>query len=167
MSIDKKELKKLSPEERLKKLKLMEEERKKEGIEIEELIKRSMQEIRTEKTAEEFAPEPRVVDISRLFEATRDNRLERTAKKETAASGNSKGYQAIVATYQAYSELKGMHTTVSMGGNLSNEDLTAIGQIGERLITAERYMSEGEKAASKLDASRAVLYKLKRETGLG
>ena len=41
----------------------------------------------------------------------------------------------------------------------------AIGQIGERLNIAEKYMSEGEKAASKLDSSRAILYKLKKETG--
>ena len=48
----------------------------------------------------------------------------------------------------------------------TEEQKTAIGQIGERISTAERYMTEGEKSASKLDASRTVLYKLKKETGL-
>ena len=43
MTIDKKELSRLSPEERIKRLKLMESERKKEVDEIEELIKKSMQ----------------------------------------------------------------------------------------------------------------------------
>ena len=163
MSIDKKELNKLSPEQRIKRLKLMEEERKKEVVEIEELIRRSMQEIRTDKTAEDVAPVARVVDISRLFEATGD-KLERATNK---SSNITRGYQAISETYQAYSKLKGMYVTISMGGNLSSDEIAAIGQIGERLTTAERYMTEGEKAASKLDASRAVLYKLRKETGLG
>ena len=63
MTIDKKELTKLSPEERIKKLKLMEEERKKEVNEIEELIKKSMHELKTDKIAGEIAPEQRAVDI--------------------------------------------------------------------------------------------------------
>ena len=169
MSIDKKELNKLSPEERLKKLKLMEEERKKEVVEIEELIKRSMQEIRTEKTAGEVAPESRVVDISRLFETRGEERLERTAKKEAgivAFGKGAKGYQAIVQTYEAYSQLSKFYSVVSMGGSLTEDQKAIIGQIGEKINVAERYMSEGEKAASKLDASRAVLYKLKRENGM-
>lgn len=167
MSIDKKELGRLSPEERIKKLKSMEEERKKEVAEIEELINKSMQEIRTDKIAEDVAPEARVVDISRLFEVIGMDKLERTTKKETGALGKAIGnYQAIAATYQAYSELKGIYSNISMGASLSKEDIAVIGQIGERLGTAEKYMTEGEKAASKLDASRAVLYKLKKETGL-
>ena len=159
MPIDKKELTKLSPEERVKKLKLMEEEKKKEVNEIEELIKKSMQELKTDKIAEEVAPEQRIVDISRLFEARGEERLERTAREEAPTTGGgTKGYQAIVQTYEAYSQLK------AMGTSLTNEQ---IADIRDRLNTAERYMTESEKAASKLDASRAVLYKLKKETGLG
>ena len=165
MSIDNRELTKLSPQDRIKKLKFMEEERKKEVAEIEELIKRSMQEIRTEKTAEEFAPAARVVDISRLFESE-GGRLERSAKKEIDPAGFPRGYQAIAATYQAYSELKEFDVALSMGSRLSKEQMAAIGQIGEKLTAAERYMTEGEKSASKLDASRTVLYKLRKETGL-
>lgn len=161
MSIDKKELTKLSPQDRIKRLKLMEEERKKEVVEIEELIKRSMQEIRTEKTAGEVAPEAKVVDISSLFEDSN-----KTSKETNMSTKMAGGYQAIAETYQAYSKLKGMDNAMSMGTSLSKEDLAAIGQIGERLIIAERYMTEGEKSASKLDASRAVLYKLRKETGL-
>jgi hypothetical protein len=158
MPIDRRELTKLSPEERIKKLKLMEEERKKEVSEIEELIKKSMQELKTDKIAEEIAPEQRAVDISRLFEAGGE-RLERTAREESPAlAKGTKGYQAIVQTYETYSQLK------ALGSSLTNEQ---IADIRDRLNTAERYMTESEKAASKLDASRAVLYKLKKETGLG
>ena len=167
MTIDKKELTKLSPEERIKKLKLMEEERKKEVNELEELIKKSMHELKTDKIAGEIAPEQRAVDISRLFETKGEDRLERTAREEAPQLiKGTKGYQAIVQTYEAYSQLSRFYSIVSMGGNLTEEQKTAIGQIGERISTAERYMTEGEKSASKLDASRIVLYKLKKETGL-
>lgn len=159
MTIDKKELAKLSPQERIKKLKLMEEERREEVNEIEELIKKSMHELKTDKIAEEIAPEQKSVDISRLFQTTGEDRLERTAREEAPTTGGgTRGYQAIVQTYEAYSQLK------AMGTSLTNEQ---IADIRDRLNTAERYMTEGEKAASKLDASRAVLYKLKKETGLG
>ncbi len=169
MPLNKKQLSRLSPEERLKKLKLMEEERKKEVAEIEVLIKESMQALKTDRIAEEVAPEQRAVDISRLFEARGEDRLERTAREEApSASGRgTREYQAIVQAYEAYSQLSKFYSIVSMGGSLSEEQKTAIGQIGERITVAERYMTEGEKATSKLDASRAVLYKLKKETGLG
>ena len=159
MTIDKKELTRLSPEERIKKLKLMEEERKKEVNEIEELIKKSMHELKTDKIAVEISPEQMAVDISRLFETKGGDRLERTAREEfPALAKGTRGYQAIVQTYETYSQLK------SMGTSLTNEQ---IADIRDRLNTAERYMTESEKAASKLDASRAVLYKLKKEAGLG
>ena len=164
--IDKKELKKLSPGERIKKLKLMEEERKKEVDEIERLIKNSMQELKIDKIAEEVAPEQRTVDISRLFETTGEQRLERTAREAPTLMRGTKGYQAIVQTYEAYSQLSKFYDIVSMGGSLTQEQKAAIGQIGERISTVERYMTESEKTASKLDASRIVLYKLRKETGL-
>ncbi|MEK6983352.1 MAG: hypothetical protein AABX33_02165 [Nanoarchaeota archaeon] len=165
MSINKKELERLSPQERIKKLKLMEEEKKKEVNEIEKLIIESMRELKTDKIAEEIAPEQKPVDISSLFESGSGQRLEGKAKEEAPSAfiRSTKGYQAVAETYHAYSELKQI---AGMGINLSNEQIAAIGQIGERLNTAERYMTEGEKAASKLDASRQVLYKLKKETGM-
>lgn len=168
MAIDKKELAKLSPRERIKKLKLLEQERKKEADEIGKLIQESMQALKTDRIAEEVAPEQKAVDISRLFEAGGGEKLERTARKEMPAAfgKGAKGYQAIVQTYEAYSQLSKFYSVVSMGGSLTEEQKAAIGQIGERINTVERYMTEGEKAASKLDASRIVLYKLKKETGL-
>jgi hypothetical protein len=105
MTIDKEELVKLSPQERIKKLKLMEEDRKKEVDEIEILIKQSMQELKTDKLADDIAPEQRAVDISRLFETTGEQRLERTAREEappTALMKGSREYQAFMQTYQDY-----------------------------------------------------------------
>ena len=167
MSIDKRELGRLSPEQRIRKLKLMEEDRKKEVNEIERMIKESIQELKIDKLAEEVAPEQKAVDISRLFETSAGNTLERTARKEAKADSNTRGYQAITQIYQDYSQLKEFYGMVSTGSGLSKEQISAIGQIGERISTVERYMTESEKSASKLDASRMVLYKLKKETGLG
>lgn len=169
MTIDKNKLSRLSPEERIKKLKLMDEERKKDADEIEKLIKESMQELKTDKLAGEIAPEQRAVDISRLFETTGEQKLERTAREGTQATAfarGTRGYQAIVQTYQDYSQLKQLYGIVATGGSLSEEQMAAIGSIGERINVAEKYMTEGEKAASKLDGSRMILYKLRKETGL-
>ena len=147
----------------------MEENKKKEVDEIERLIKDSIKELRTDKIAEEFAPEQRAVDISRLFETNRDDGLERTARKEHAQNSsmkNTRSYQAIVQTYEAYSQAMELYGIVSMGGSLTREQKNLVGQIGEKINLAEKYVPEGEKVASKLDATRAVLYKLKKETGL-
>ena len=167
MTIDKKELIKLSPEERIKKLKSMEEDRKKEVGEIEKLIKDSVQELKTDKLAEQIAPEQKSVDISRLFQQSSERGLERTARQATnQAPAKSAGYQKIVQVYQDYSQLKEFYGMIATGTSLNREQINAIGQIGERINVAEKYMNEGEKAASKLNPSRAILYKLRKETGL-
>jgi len=161
--IDKKEFAKLSPEERIRRLKQLEEERKKDATEIDQLIKQSMQELRTDKLAEEITPERKAVDISRLFEKENGGRLEKTARQSSAAAGN---YRTVTQVYQAYSQLREFYGIVAGGSNLNQDQLKAIGQIGEKLNVAEKYMTESERTASKLNASKAVLYKLKKETGL-
>src|SRR3990167_3186584 len=67
MALDTNELKKLSPEERVKRLKEMEQQRKSEMGEIESLIKKSMNEAKNDKIAEKVAPPTREVDITKLF----------------------------------------------------------------------------------------------------
>ena len=169
MTIDKKELAKLSPEERIKKLQSMEEDRKKEVNEIERLINESMREIKTDKIAEEFAPQQKVVDISRLFETKDEHRLERTARKE-ATAGIMKGtrsYQLIEQLKYDYTKLKTIDYNLSTGADISEEDRILVGKIGERVNIAEGYIPEGEKYANMLNASKMVLNKLKKETGLG
>ncbi len=166
MTLNKKELNRLSPAERIKRLKLMEESKKKEVDEIEKLIKESMHELNIGKIADDIAPEQKPVDISKLFEAD-DAGLERTARKESNRGLNAApGYQAIAQTYEAYSQLQKLDKSLSLYGNLSDDQLAQVGAIGEKLNRVEKYMTESEKAASKLDAGKAVLYKLKKETGL-
>ena len=163
--IDRKELTKLSPEQRIKKLKSMEEERKKEVDEIEGMIKSSMQEMKIDKIAEEFAPEQRAVDISRLFEAREGEGIETKTRKAPESARGAKGYQAIAQVSYDYGQLKKFNDIVSMGYNLTDEQKAAIGKIGER-VTADKYSTIGEETANLLDASRATLYKLEKELGL-
>jgi len=78
---NKNKLKSLSPGQRIKKLKMLEEERIKEVSEIEKLIRQSVQELKTDEFAAKIAPEQRDVDISRLF-GSEEERLEKTVRKE-------------------------------------------------------------------------------------
>jgi hypothetical protein len=165
MPLDKKDLEKFSPEERIKRLGQMEEDRKKDGQEIEALISQSMKELRTNKIADEVAPEQKPVDISKLFGSGSGSKLEKTARRETSGapsnpSTGSRFYQAVAKTYEAYSELKSLYGVVSQGGTLSEDQLGAIRNIGQKLDLAEKYLTESEKIASKLDASRIILYRL-------
>ena len=165
MAINKKELDRLSPQERIRRLKQLEEERKKEFDEIGELIKKSMQELKTDRLAEEITPEARAVDISRLFEKKESQSLERTARKEAPDSA-ARGYQALAQTYEAYTQLQKLDKALARYGSLTDEQKNLVGQIGERINLAEKYAPQGEKTANLLDASRATLHKLKKETGL-
>jgi len=162
--IDKAEFAKLSPQERIKKLKELEQERKNDASEIGQLIKQSMQELRTDKLAEEITPERKAVDISRLFEKEKGSNLEKTAGQ--ASNSPAGNYQTVTQVYRAYSQLREFYGIVAGGSSLTREQLNSIGQIGERLNAVEKYMTESERTASKLNASKAVLYKLKKETGL-
>lgn len=167
MTINKKGIAKLSPEERIKKLKLMGDERKKEVEEIEELIKKSMQELKTEKLAEEISPEPKAVDISRLFETISGQRLERTAREEASPAAftkGTKGYQAFVHVYQDYSSLKKI-MGYAVAGSLSEEQLEAVDKIGERLDKT-KYESASSEIANLVVASRAALHKIRKYAGM-
>ena len=168
MSIDKVGLNRLPPKERIEKLRLMEEERQKEATEIERLIKESMQELRTDKLAEEVAPEPKPVDISRLFEATGEQRLERTAREEAPPVASMKGNNGYILEQisYAYSKLKEFYATISRGGSLTGEQGTEVVRIRERVVTAERYKPPSEEVARILDASKSVLKRLEEEAGL-
>jgi len=76
------EIKKLSPEERIKKLKELEEERKKEQEEANKLIQESIDEIKREELVKQIeVPEQEHVNIDDLFAAESEN-LEQTVARE-------------------------------------------------------------------------------------
>jgi len=166
MHINKSDLNKLSPEERIKKLRLMGEERKKEVVEIGELIRKSMQELKTEKIAEEISPEQKPVDISSLFEASGEN-PERAAGKESIGAAlmkGSKDYQTFVQAYQDYSSLKKL-MGYAVTGSLNEEHQAVIDEINERLDKT-KYQNIGAEIANILVASKATLHKIRKYAGM-
>ena len=165
MPIDKKKLVSLPPKERLKKLKEIENERKKEGNEIEKLIMESIHEINTEKIASEITPQPKAVDITSLFLAENEESIEAKAL-ERGVIPERKEYFSHEQTYSDYSALNKLYGLVSSGGMLTTEQRADVGKIGERIVVAEKYITEGDKTSNLLNASRAVFYKLKKQTGI-
>ena len=165
MAINKKELNRLSPEERIKRLKEMEEDGKKEAKEIGKLIKDSMHEMKIAELAEEITPEQKEVDIASLF-APAEGSLEGAVASAPANAEEDVGYKGVSQLYSDYSQLREMYGIVATGNPLSEEHVAIIGTIGERINIAEKQMTESERIASKLVASRQILYKLAKETGL-
>ena len=169
MPIDKDKLSKLKPEERIKKLKLLEEERKKEVNEIGKLIKESMQELKTGKLAQEITPEQKSVDISSLFEVSGAELELAVGGEKTAAAADGrgseiKGYRLFAQAYDDYSSLKKFMGYAAEMGGLSQKQLEAVDTIGERLDKT-RYEHAGSEIANILVASRAALHKIRKYSG--
>jgi|TARA_B100001971_G_C18096900_1_gene486617 hypothetical protein len=160
--LDKDELKKLSPTQKLKKLKELEEERKKEATEIDTLIKESMKEIKTDEVATEITPEPRDVDIGRLFGAE-EEQLEQTVKAESREEEQLK-YISTSKALEDYEVLQDI-SYASMMGTIKPAQMDAVDKIGERLDRA-KYVSASAEAANILVASKATLHKIKKYAGL-
>ncbi len=158
----KKELKKLTPRDKVKKLKELEEKRKTEITEIGDLIKDSEKELRTEKVAEEIAPRPLEINIGRLFEEEA-GRLERTAKEGPRAA-ESRGYIPFKQLYSDYAQLQSIVYT-SMTGPLTQTQFEAVDRIGERLDRS-KYVSASKEVANLLVASRSALYKIRKYAGI-
>lgn len=159
------ELRKLQPRDRLKRLKELEEKRKAEIVDIDELIKDSEKDIKTEEVAEEITPEQEEVDIGRLFREEGEE-LERTVKKEAPETEEEgKGYVSFKQAYNDYSRLQDI-AYASMMGSLTPLQADAVDRIGERLDRT-KYVSASKEVADMLVASRAALYKIKKYAGLG
>ncbi len=159
----KKELRKLNPQDKLKKLKDLQEKRKAEIIGIDELIKDSEKELKTSNIAEEIAPRQMEVDIRRLFEEE-SAQLESTVKKEAPQRARGGEYISLKQAHSYYSALQDI-AYASMAGTLTDSHLDAIDQIGEKLDRT-KYHSASHDVANLLVASRATLYKIRKYAGL-
>lgn len=159
----KKELSKLKPQDRIKKLKQLEEKRKEEITEIEDLIKDFEKEMKTDSVAEEISPEARDVNIAHLFGEDRGE-LEFTVKKEAPSGDKSPGYISIKQLYGDYTDLKNIQYA-SMSGSLTPAHLDQVDRIGERLDRT-KYRSQSQEVANMLVASKAALYKIRKYAGL-
>ena len=159
----KKELKKLSPRDKVKRLKELEEKRKTEMTKIEDLIKDSEKELKAEKVADEVAPRPLEINIGRLFEDGA-GRLERTAKERAPKAAESREYIPFKQLYNDYTQLQSIVYT-SMAGPLTQTQLEAVDRIGERLDRT-KYQPSSAEVANILVASRSALYKIRKYAGM-
>lgn len=159
------ELKKLRPEQRIKKLKELEEKTKKNIVAIEDLIKDSENELKNDSFADSISPKHENVDIGRLFEGE-SGQLEGTVKKNSKAdkAGFGTGYLSLQQAYSDYSQLRDI-AYASMSGLLTSSHVEVLDQIGERLDNSKYKVASAE-VANILVASKAVLYKVKKYAGL-
>lgn len=163
--INKDKLKRLSPEQRIKKLKEMQLERKSDETEIEKLIKESERQAKTDRLAETVAPKAREVDISELFSGEEES-LERVVRKKDAeVEPGLRGYIPVEQQYSDYETLRGILPYASSSGGLSEEHIHAIDEIGERLDTI-KYRTESKKAAEIHVASIALHHKIRKYAGM-
>ena len=160
-----KELEKLKPRDRLKKLKKLGEKRKTQIGEIEELIKDSEKDLKTDEVAEEITPEQTKIDITRLFEE-QSGKLESTVRKEAPEpEREGQGYMSLKQAYSNYSRLQDI-AYAGMMGPLTSAQMDTVDRIGERLDRT-KYHSQSAEVADILVASKAALYKIKKYAGLG
>ncbi len=158
-----KELKKLKPEARLKKLKELEEKRKAEITDIEVLIKDSEKDIKTDAVAEEIAPEQTEINIGKLFEEE-SARLEGTVKKEAPETEKEGlGYISFKQAYNDYSTLQDIGYA-SMTGSLTSEQIKSVSKIEDRLANS-KYQSTSQEVANILVASKSVAYNIRKYSG--
>jgi len=160
----KRELKKLRPQARLKRLKELGEKRKAEITNIEELIKDSEKDLKTEEIAEEITPRQSEVNIVRLFEEEAAQ-LERTVRKEAPETGEEdQRYISLKQAYNDYSRLQDI-AYASMEGPLTPRQMDTVDRIGERLDRT-KYLSVSKEVANILVASRSTLYKIRKYAGV-
>jgi hypothetical protein len=155
MTINKDELQKLKPAERIKKLKELEEQSKKEIEEAEDLIKKTEAEIERDSIAESVkVPEAKPVDISKLFEKPEGLEAQVQQAPITQEEGENKLYQLA----QAYEEAKGMLYSEEP---ITEKQKIFLDQLGERLEKV-KYSSQADQAADLVVATRSIMYKIRR-----
>lgn len=151
---DKDELRRLAPAERIRKLRELEEERKKEIEEAEKLIRESVEDLRREKATEDVEiPEAEEVNIEDLFGG---EKLEDTVAKEAPADEDAIKYQTNID----YDYLRHVDT-----GNIQNYNMEHIEQIRERLADID-YKALSADVAKQVVGTRKVLYELKKSLGM-
>ncbi len=169
MEINKKELEKLPPQERIKKLKDMEqrlaEERKKDSQQIETLLKKSMEDLKTDRIAQKVAPPQQQVDITRLFseeEATIGRK-----KPGTLEEGPSPTYLRKEQLLEDYSAVKDMLGYELKPGSLREEQVKRIEDISGRINKASyQSLSHSDQVAILVSATREALYRVKKYSGI-
>lgn len=146
--LDKKELEKLTPAERIKRLKKIEEENKKEIEEAEKLIKQTQADIERESITESVkVPETKPIDIGSLFKE--EPSLETTVREEAPKEEAEEGQLYQLA--QAYEEARDM----LYSPELNQEQLEWVDKLGERVEKA-KYQTFTKDAADLVVATKGL-----------
>ena len=152
--INKEELEKLTPAEKIKKLRKLEQESKKEIREAEDLIKKTEAAIEREKIAESVqVPETKQVDISELF-AKPESALEQAAEeaKKDLTDDNVKYF--VQNAYEGVRE--------ALYSESSEELMNKVNAIGEKLDKV-KYMGVNDEIANLAVAAKGMIYKLRKD----
>jgi len=151
--INKEELDKLPAAEKIKRLKELEAENRKEIEEAEKLIKETETEIEREGIAESVKiPETKPIDIGSLF--AEEESLESTVKKEAPEEDQGPLYQLA----QDYEAAKGIAYS---GESLDENQLGWVDQLGER-VEKIRYHGTSEEIANLVVATKSLIHKIKK-----
>ena len=153
--IDKAKLEKLPAAQRIKKLKELEKEKRKEIEEAEKLIHETESQIEREGIAESVkVPETKTIDIGSLF--AEEENLESTVKKEDKDEGN--GESPLYQLAQDYEAAK----DIAYGGeSISESQLGWVDQLGSR-IEKIKYYSANDQIANLVVATQSLIHKIKR-----
>lgn len=154
--LNKTELEKLTPDQKIKKLKELAEENKKEIEEAGKIIKETESKLERDKILESVkVPETKPIDIESLFKEEEHN-LENTVKTEAPATEKEDGNLYLLT--QAYEEAKGM---LYSDEPLTKSQLQWVDRLGERVEKA-KYASTTERVAVLANATKTIVHKLKR-----
>lgn len=161
---------KLSPSERIKKLKDLGEQKKKEIEEAENLIKESLSEIRTEELIRDMPPpQMRGVDITKLWdeEKPKDKKLEEKWLEDSVAEAKSAlneeqtrqyGMQLSKApTEDLYSRMKEIYGSVQNAGYMNTQEQRDLENIKYALHRKEEDIHEGKYKGISTEVSQMLV----------
>jgi len=169
------EIKKLSPSERIEKLKELEKKRKKEIEETELLIKESVEEIKQEQELQEEIKSEEKLQKEKLDPDKNDDleELVEAAKQKILDEENyvNTQYQVKLSmepVSSLYDMVKGVYQEVRGRGEMSEEQRQQIENISYAMqtktnaIDSGEYQTAGEKIEDILSASKSIIKYMKR-----
>ncbi|MBL7050983.1 hypothetical protein ISS04_02345 [Candidatus Woesearchaeota archaeon] len=169
---DLEDIKKLSPEERIDRLRKFEENKKKEIEEAHKLIEESVSQIKKEEELRDEieTPKPKQVDITKLFEGEEGN-LESVVEREKKQLSEGelekhRQYQHKLskeAVGDLYNRVKDVYNQVKESGNITSEQQDQLNDINYAMqyksndIKSGTYKTASEEISDVMDASKGIL----------
>lgn len=169
------EIKKLSPGERIKKLKELEEKRKKEIEEAERLIKESVEEIKQEQELQEEIEEEERLQKEKL-DSEKNNDLEELVEEAKQKISDEENYAntqyqvklSMEPVSSLYDKVKEVYQEVQNSGEMSEDQRQQLENISYAMqtktdaIDSGEYKTKGEQIEDILSASKSIIKYMKR-----